>query len=389
LLVGDLYNGVFSWEVGDVPGFSPGDIFISYRREDAAPYALLLKVQLSEQFSDARVFMDMDSIDPGLDFAEVIQQAVGSCAVLVALIGRQWATLTDEEGQRRIDDPDDLVRFEVQAALERGVRVIPVLVDGARPLKRQQLPAELQKLARLNALELTYGRYEYDAGQLLKLIQRVLAAPPETAAAPIHAGGHDAQPDEDAISEAIQTGPEAARAAAQHPAQAEADIAASARESGNPSSNHLEALALTAYEAERAAHPRSLPGWDDITEQEKQAWRVAVSNVGQTGEDLAEAVPTDSLLSQDSLLIQVEDQRYSFHSGFTAGRQGTLVINDISASGHHARFTAAHGFWYVEDLGSVNGTWLNGRRIHASLRLKKGDKIRIGHTVMTVVSVSA
>ena len=96
------------------------------------------------------------------------------CAVLVALIGRQWATMEDEEGRRRIDDPDDLVRFEVQAALERGLRVIPVLVDGARPLHQQQLPAELQKLARLNALELSYGRYEYDADRLLNIIQRVL-----------------------------------------------------------------------------------------------------------------------------------------------------------------------------------------------------------------------
>src|SRR5215472_6360123 len=123
--------------------FSPEGIFLSYRREDAAPYARLLKFQLSERFPDARVFMDMDSIDPGLDFAEVIEDAVGTCAVLVALIGCQWATLTDEEGQRRIDGPDDLVRFEIKAALEHGVRVIPVLVDGARPLRHQQLPAEL------------------------------------------------------------------------------------------------------------------------------------------------------------------------------------------------------------------------------------------------------
>jgi hypothetical protein len=67
------------------------------------------------------------------------------------------------------------VRFEVQAALERGVRVVPVLVDAARPLWQQQLPSELQKLARLNVLELSYGRYEYDADRLLSLLQRVLA----------------------------------------------------------------------------------------------------------------------------------------------------------------------------------------------------------------------
>ena len=163
-------------EVRDMPGLSSGGIFLSYRRQDAAPYARLLKSQLSDRFPDADVFMDLDSIEAGLDFAEVIRDAVGSCTVLVALIGHRWATVTDEEGHRRLDNLDDYVRFEVQTALERGVRVIPVLVDGAKPLRQQQLPSELQKLARLNALELTYGRYDYDANRLLDTIQRVLAA---------------------------------------------------------------------------------------------------------------------------------------------------------------------------------------------------------------------
>ena len=157
-------------------GSPSGGIFLSYRREDAAPYARLLQVEFRERIRDARIFMDLDSIEAGLDFAEVIREAVDSCAVLVALIGRQWATLTDEEGHRRLDNPDDPVRFEVQTALERGVRVIPVLVDGAKPLRQQQLPSGLQKLARLNSLELSYGRYQYDADRLLDLIQRVLTA---------------------------------------------------------------------------------------------------------------------------------------------------------------------------------------------------------------------
>jgi S13-like protein/TIR domain-containing protein len=158
------------------PASSSKGIFLSYRRKDVTPYARSLKVQLSERFPKARVFMDLDSIEPGLDFAEVIREAVDSCAVLVALIGSRWATLTDEEGRRRLDDPDDYVRFEVQTALERGVRVIPVLVDDARPLREQQLPSGLQKLARLQALELSNDRYEYDADRLLDVIQRVLAA---------------------------------------------------------------------------------------------------------------------------------------------------------------------------------------------------------------------
>ena len=123
-----------------MPGSSSRGIFLSYRREDATPYARLLQYLLSERIPDARVFMDLDSIEPGLDFAEVIREAIESCTVLVALIERQWATLTDAEGRRRLDNPDDFVRFEVQAALERGVRVIPVLIDGARRFSRSNCP---------------------------------------------------------------------------------------------------------------------------------------------------------------------------------------------------------------------------------------------------------
>jgi pSer/pThr/pTyr-binding forkhead associated (FHA) protein len=142
-----------------------------------------------------------------------------------------------------------------------------------------------------------------------------------------------------------------------------------------------ERLARTAYEAHRAAHPTSLPPWEDTTEDDRQAWGAAVSAVaGQTGMTLVEAAPTQSLL------IQAGAQRHAFQADFTAGRLGTLVISDEFASSHHARFTIAHRLWYVEDLGSTNGTWLNGRRIHAPQRLKKGDKIKIGHTVVTVVS---
>src|SRR5882757_4647465 len=94
-------------------------IFISYRRADAGPYARLLQVELAERFPGARVFMDVDSIEAGLDFAEIIRDAVNSCRVMVVVIGPQWVTLTDEEGHRRLDDPNDYVRFEVRAALKR------------------------------------------------------------------------------------------------------------------------------------------------------------------------------------------------------------------------------------------------------------------------------
>jgi pSer/pThr/pTyr-binding forkhead associated (FHA) protein len=146
-------------------------------------------------------------------------------------------------------------------------------------------------------------------------------------------------------------------------------------------SSSLEHLARTAYEAHRGAHPTSLPPWEETTEQEQQAWKAAVSAIAsQTGSTLVEAPSTRALI------IQVGDERHTFSSAFTAGRQGNLPITDEFASSHHARFQVAHGLWFIEDLGSTNGTWLNGRRFRAPQHLKKGDKIKIGRTVMVVVS---
>jgi TIR domain len=152
---------------------SPGT-FICYRRSDAAPYARLLKVQLSRHLPGTSVFMDLDSIEAGKDFEEAIKKGVYSCGVLVALIGPRWLGISDEDGRRRLDNPDDYVRLELRTALQRCIRVIPVLVDGARMPSRHQLPDDLGKLARLNALKMSYDRYEYDEGRLVTLIQNAL-----------------------------------------------------------------------------------------------------------------------------------------------------------------------------------------------------------------------
>jgi hypothetical protein len=83
---------------------------------------------LVEHFHAEQVFKDVDNIEPGEDFVERITAAVGSCDVLLALIGPRWLTITDENGQRRLDNPEDYVRLEIETALTRNVRVIPILV---------------------------------------------------------------------------------------------------------------------------------------------------------------------------------------------------------------------------------------------------------------------
>jgi TIR domain len=97
----------------------PGRVFISYRREDAAYAAGWLFDRLAEQFGADQVFKDVDSIPPGDDFVEVITAAVASCNVMLVLIGDRWLTLTDEQGRPRLDNSDDFVRLEIEAALAR------------------------------------------------------------------------------------------------------------------------------------------------------------------------------------------------------------------------------------------------------------------------------
>jgi alkylated DNA nucleotide flippase Atl1 len=155
-----------------------GRIFLSYRREDTRHVVGRVGDRLTDHFGDERVFVDVDTIEPGLDFAEAIADAVGSCQVLLALIGDRWLDSADRKGRRRLDDANDLVRLEIQAALERNVRVIPVLVDGVAMPTAEELPPSLAGLARRQAFELSYSRFRDDAKRLVGLLDRVLAAPP-------------------------------------------------------------------------------------------------------------------------------------------------------------------------------------------------------------------
>jgi hypothetical protein len=152
------------------------DIFISYRRGIASPYARGIYERLETHFGADRVFMDIDTMEPGVDFVEYIKTAVSSCQVLIVVIGPDWVASVDDTGQRRLDDPEDFVRVEVTAAFERAdVRVIPVLVRDAPPPKKAELPPELAPLTRRQALEITDGRWDYDLSVLVKTIRRVFA----------------------------------------------------------------------------------------------------------------------------------------------------------------------------------------------------------------------
>jgi hypothetical protein len=158
-----------------------GGIFVSYRRQESAHLAGRLYDRLADQFGEGQIFIDVDAIDLGVDFAEEISRAVAACKVLLAVIGPNWLTITDERGRRRLDDPDDFVRLEIEAALARDVRVIPILLEGAVMPGRQDLPESLAGLARRNRLLIRHESFRSDVERLVATISRALVAAPGAA----------------------------------------------------------------------------------------------------------------------------------------------------------------------------------------------------------------
>jgi hypothetical protein len=153
-------------------------VFISYRRGDTSGHAGRLYDALTAEFGEQHVFLDVDKIEPGLDFVEEVKRAVGGCDVLLALMGADWTTMTNPEGGRRLNDPHDFVRLEIEGALERGVRVIPVLVEGARMPAASELPDSMTPLATREALEITDDRWKYDVGRLMGVLHQMQGTSP-------------------------------------------------------------------------------------------------------------------------------------------------------------------------------------------------------------------
>ncbi|HEY7554588.1 MAG TPA: toll/interleukin-1 receptor domain-containing protein [Candidatus Binatia bacterium] len=150
-------------------------IFVSYRREDSAPYAGRLYDRLCARFGADRVFMDVDDIPPGADFAAQIGVKVASCDALIAVIGKDWLTARNGKGQLRLTDPNDFVGLELAAALQRGILVIPALVDGAVMPKPEELRDDLRQLAGKNAVTLQHHDFQRDADILIQALESLPA----------------------------------------------------------------------------------------------------------------------------------------------------------------------------------------------------------------------
>jgi hypothetical protein len=145
-------------------------IFISYRQKDSRGDSRQLYRRLADSFGAENVFFDVSKIGPGDDWLEVVRSKVRSCQILIAVIGESWLGMSDEHGNRRLDDIEDPVRIEIAAALGKNLKVIPVLLDRAEMPKAAQLPADIKKLSRCTAHELRHKSFDRDVDALIEAL---------------------------------------------------------------------------------------------------------------------------------------------------------------------------------------------------------------------------
>ena len=147
-------------------------VFLSYRRADTAGHAGRICDDLERHFGAPLVFRDIDSIKAGSDFVQALEAAIETARVAIVLIGDAWLSEVSDDGLPRLQDPEDQVRREVEMALnEPSLTVLPVLVEGASMPDEQQLPESLRNLARLQAIELSDSRWEYDVERLVRVLE--------------------------------------------------------------------------------------------------------------------------------------------------------------------------------------------------------------------------
>ncbi|MEM8921132.1 MAG: TIR domain-containing protein, partial [Pseudomonadota bacterium] len=143
-------------------------LFISYRRADSQHAVDRLYEGLRKHLKKSDIFIDVDNIPKGVDFVEHLSKQVAQCETLLVVVGPQWLTIKDEDGRRRLDDPQDFVRIEIEAALKRDIPVIPILLDNTPMPKAADLPPALQGFERRNAALLRRDAFRADLGELIE-----------------------------------------------------------------------------------------------------------------------------------------------------------------------------------------------------------------------------
>jgi uncharacterized protein DUF4189/TIR domain-containing protein/putative peptidoglycan binding protein len=171
-----------------------GKIFINYRRGDEPGFTQALLGRLEQAFPAERLFIDVDNIPPGEDFVRMLESQVAQCDAMLTVIGNNWLDATDERGGRRLDDPHDFVRIEIESALKQGKRVIPVLVHQARMPYPEELPEAIRPLSQRNAVRLTHERFRSDVQGLIKALQGAIEDVAARRSSAVGASDHTVKP---------------------------------------------------------------------------------------------------------------------------------------------------------------------------------------------------
>jgi hypothetical protein len=147
-------------------------IFLSYRRDDSAYITDRIYDRLVKDFGEKTIFRDINNIPLGANFQSEIKRRVGQCNILLAVIGPNWINITDAHGQRRLDNPKDFVRLEIESALARNIPVVPLLVQGARVPQQSELPGRLKRIVFQNGMDIRPGRdFDHDMKRLIEQVE--------------------------------------------------------------------------------------------------------------------------------------------------------------------------------------------------------------------------
>jgi hypothetical protein len=153
-----------------------GGLFISYRREDDPGWVHAILARLEQHIPPQSIFVDVEGIRPGADFVQVLEEKLRDSDVLISVIGPNWLIVTDASGKRRIDDPDDFVRIEIETALRGNKTIMPVLVRSAKLPQAESLPEPLRPMVRRQATSISHERFRSDVQNLVRHVIEALDA---------------------------------------------------------------------------------------------------------------------------------------------------------------------------------------------------------------------
>lgn len=293
-------------------------LFISYRREETLALAGRVYDRLIARFGPRSVVMDIDAISPGMDFRDVLASELAQCHVVLAVMGRGWLNAS-EESQRRLENPRDFVRIEIETALSRGIHLIPILVADTSMPKESELPESMGQLVYKQAVRLDPGLdFNVHVNRLISAIERLLTTQavkqekkPQDGRATLLS---DTDADDDAEDRASQNSPS-------HPSPTSDPIA--------PKPTLSPALLVTS--GPRAGSPFQL--------------------------------------IKDVVTIGRSDTC-------------DIVLDLPAVSRVHARLEQKPTGYEIVDAGATNGLFVNDARVIGRQPLREGDRIHIGSSVI-------